>query len=68
MNDFTGTRILPTGSNNCTLENEWHSLKHYLTFKSSIPSSIKSCSNQPLNSHTEKELYIVNIPEDVSIR
>ncbi|KAM9438527.1 endoglin-like isoform 1-T1 [Salvelinus alpinus] len=63
-----GTRLLPTGSNNCTLQNEWHSLKHYLTFKSNIPSSIKSCSNQPLNSHTEKELYIVNIPEDVSIR
>ncbi|KAK6305315.1 hypothetical protein J4Q44_G00240950 [Coregonus suidteri] len=63
-----GTRLLPTGSNNCTLENEWHSLKHYLTLESNIPSSIKSCSNQPPNSHTEKELYIVNIPEDVSIR
>uniref|UniRef100_A0A4W5KBN8 TGFBR3/Endoglin-like N-terminal domain-containing protein n=1 Tax=Hucho hucho TaxID=62062 RepID=A0A4W5KBN8_9TELE len=65
--DFTRTR-LPTGSNNCTLENEWHSLKHYPTFESKIPSSIKFCSNQPPNSHTKKELYIVNIPEDVSIR
>ncbi|XP_041754238.1 endoglin [Coregonus clupeaformis] len=62
-----GTKLLPTGSNNCTLENEWQALKHYLKLESNIR-LLKSCSNQPPDSHTEKELYIVNIPEDVSIR
>nr|XP_046226085.1 endoglin-like [Oncorhynchus gorbuscha] len=62
-----GTRLLPTGSNNCTLENEWHALKHYLKLESNMR-LLKSCSNQLPHSHTEKELYIVNIPEDVSIR
>uniref|UniRef100_A0A673WRT9 Endoglin-like n=1 Tax=Salmo trutta TaxID=8032 RepID=A0A673WRT9_SALTR len=62
-----GTRLLSTGSNNCTLENELHALKHYLKLESNMR-LLKSCSNQLPHSHTEKELYIVNIPEDVRIR
>uniref|UniRef100_A0A4W5QT38 TGFBR3/Endoglin-like N-terminal domain-containing protein n=1 Tax=Hucho hucho TaxID=62062 RepID=A0A4W5QT38_9TELE len=62
-----GTRLRPTGSNNCTLENEWNGLKHYLKLESNVH-LLKSCSNQLPDSQTEKELYIVNIPEDVSIR
>uniref|UniRef100_A0AAY5L6V6 TGFBR3/Endoglin-like N-terminal domain-containing protein n=1 Tax=Esox lucius TaxID=8010 RepID=A0AAY5L6V6_ESOLU len=62
-----GTRLLPTGSNTCTAENEWQLFNHYLAVESNIP-MLKSCSSTVPNSHTQKELYIVNIPEDVSIR
>ncbi|KAL0965501.1 hypothetical protein UPYG_G00282150 [Umbra pygmaea] len=63
-----GTRFLSDNSNICTLKNEWHSLKQYLVVEADIPSSLLSCSKKLPNNYNEDELFIVNIPEDVSIR
>ncbi|KAJ7987284.1 hypothetical protein DPEC_G00337130 [Dallia pectoralis] len=60
-----GRQLVSTGSNACARTNGWH--LSYLVMESWMP-SLKSCSIQTPNSHNEKELYIVNIPDDVSIR
>ncbi|KAM4635417.1 endoglin [Polymixia lowei] len=64
----TGREGTKLGSSDCTLEHEDPSVKHFMEVVTVPASPFKYCSTQPQNPSDERQLHIINIPEDSSIR